>query len=136
MNILIDTHILIWSTSESECLSPQIKQLLNDKNNNIFISVASIWETVIKHSKRSDIFPHTGSGLYQEAINAGYGVIPIEAEDALTVDSLKYTNEGLKEHKDPFDRIMLAQAKHYGLRFLSLDELVHNYNEPCILPLS
>lgn len=61
------------------------------------------------------------------------GIIPIVAADVLTLETLSYPAEGVKQHKDPFDRIMLAQAKNNDLMFITADELIPNYEKPCVM---
>ena len=80
-----------------------------------------------------DRFPYPADELYYEILKAGYGIIPISASDALEVRSLSYPTEGVKPHQDPFDRIMLAQAKNRHMYFLTADGLIPHYNETCVI---
>lgn len=133
MKCLIDTHICIWAITGDERLPKQTVDLLINEGNQIFVSVASIWEAVIKYARYPAEFPVSGDALYEEALRAGFGIVPISAEDVLAVDTLHYPSTGVKPHKDPFDRIMLAQAKHRHMQFITKDSLIPNYNESCVV---
>ena len=133
MRVLIDTHICIWALYDPDKLNTEVKNILTNPANKIYISVATVWETIIKHSRYKDAFQTYGSDLLADAVASNIGVIPIVAADVLTLETLTYPAEGVKRHKDPFDRIMLAQAKNNNMLFITNDGLIPNYEEPCVV---
>jgi PIN domain nuclease of toxin-antitoxin system len=126
VNLLLDTHILLWAAGEPEKLSPKNRALLTDNGNRLFFSSASIWEITIKRNLGRDDFQVEPRRLWRLLLLNGYQELAISSEHAVAVDSLPHL------HKDPFDRILLAQAKVERLRLLSVDQALIQYGEPVI----
>lgn len=118
MKLLLDTHILLWAAGEPEKLSEEARLLLSDPNNSLFFSAASIWEIVIKNALGREDFKIDPCLLEQGLRENGYRELPIGAAHALTVGNLPSV------HKDPFDRILLAQAMVENLLLLTSDPLL------------
>ncbi len=122
MNLLLDSNILIWFTLTPNRLSPRVTQLIADPNNNLFVSVASIWEIQIKLQTQKLTLNLPLSTVIQDLQ---------ESSDLQILDitlSHIYALENLpNEHRDPFDRIMLAQATIEQMPFLSADEIFDRY---------
>jgi len=134
MNLLLDTHLLIWTLNEDPKLPAKAKELILDPGNTIFYSSVSIWEIAIKHAIHPDNVEFTGkelSGFCQEA-----GFLPVEVKDrhVFALETLKRPDHAPK-HNDPFDRMLIAQAKAENLTFLTHDELLPYYGEYCIVPI-
>ena len=130
MRVLLDTHILIWALEDSERLDRRIRQLVLDDSNAVFYSVASIWEAAIKHALHPGLIIGADelSALGHEA---GFFALPVHERHVIALKSL--TPAGKAEgHKDPFDRIILSQAKADGLLLLTQDERLLAYREDCI----
>lgn len=129
MRILIDTHIAIWAIMNSPSLPQRAKELLMDEENDIFYSTASVWEIVIKHMIRpKDMF--LDGRLFEKGCEGnGYHALPILNKHVFDVESLKRPKDA-PPHSDPFDRILLAQAKAEGMMFLTHDAKLPYYNEP------
>src|SRR3989344_836107 len=107
---LIDTQIFIWSMEKNNRLSEKIFELLKNSQNSIFISVASIWEIIIKTGKKKLKSPKN----IEEVINlAGFHILPIELDHVLAIKSLSNI------HQDPFDRILIAQSQVENLTLIS-----------------
>ncbi|MCL5426461.1 MAG: type II toxin-antitoxin system VapC family toxin [Gammaproteobacteria bacterium] len=115
---------MLWASAEPEKLSDDALSLIKDDNNRLYFSAASIWEVVIKNSlQRTDfhVDPHL---LRRGLMDNGYLELPISSLHTLNVAHLPSI------HKDPFDRILVAQAEAEGFLLLTADELVAQYAGP------
>jgi len=124
VNLLLDTHVLLWAAAEPSKLSPRGTELIGNEENRLFFSAASLWEVVIKNGLgRPDfrIDPHL---LRRGLVDNGYSELPITSQHTLAVSHLPDI------HKDPFDRILVAQAETEGFLLLTSDELVARYPGP------
>ena len=134
MKVLIDTHIAIWAVLNNPKLPKQAKDIILDKENDIFYSTASVWEITIKHILHPDRLRINGSLLEKGCEENGYFVLPILNKHVSALETLKRL-ENAPRHNDPFDKIMIAQEKTEGLMFLTHDSLIPYYNEPFIIPV-
>lgn len=132
MHLLLDTHILIWAITGDDKLPPEALHLLQDAKNEIFYSTASIWEITIKHAIRPDDMPISGSELSKYAREAGFHSLPIMDDHAKTLETL-HRDTNAPKHKDPFDRMLIAQAKSETMTFVTHDSLLKDYHEACVL---
>lgn len=121
---LLDTHVLLWAAQDSASLSADARDILGNPKHDILISVASIWEVVIKSGLGRRDFAVDPVRLRERAIRAGFGELPIRAPHVLEVGALPMV------HSDPFDRILLAQARVEELILLSSDQKVLQYGNP------
>ena len=131
MNLLLDTHIALWAVTGSSKLRPDIVGMVANPNNDAFISAASIWEIAIKFARNKGLpgdMPISGTQARDVFRNAGYQLLKIDADHAAAVDSLPLL------HGDPFDRIIVAQARLEGMRLITRDAEVAAY-DPAILLL-
>jgi len=134
MNLLLDTHLLIWTLNEDPKLPAKAKEMILDPGNSIYYSSVSIWEIAIKHAIHPDNVEFTGkelSGFCQEA-----GFLPVEVKDrhVFALETLKRPDNAPR-HNNLFDRMLIAQAKAENLTFLTHDELLPYYGESCIVPV-
>jgi PIN domain nuclease of toxin-antitoxin system len=121
MKLLLDTQLLLWAAGLSENLSAAARELLNDQQHQLLFSAASIWEIAIKHGlKRSD-FRVEPMLLRRGLLDNDYSELPITSEHALAISLLPLI------HKDPFDRILVAQALTAGITLVTADPLVAQY---------
>lgn len=132
MNLLLDTHILIWALNEDPRLPQKARDLILDENNAVYYSSVSVWEVAIMHANHPDNVAFTGrelAGYCQEA-----GFLPVEERDRhiFSLETLT-RSEGAPPHHDPFDRMLIAQAKAENLLLLTHDALLPYYEEKCIL---
>lgn len=132
MKILLDTHIAIWALLDSEELSDEARTMLLDKENDIYYSTASIWEITIKHMIHPETFLYSGKQLEKGCEENGFISLPIYNKHCEELEGLSRPKEA-PPHKDPFDRILIAQAKAENLIFMTHDTLLTYYNEECIL---
>lgn len=124
MKLLVDTHLLLWMAAEPSKISKKGRSLLLKEDNDLFFSAASLWEIAIKSQLGRadfDVDPHL---LRRGLIDNGYLELTINVEHALTVLSLPPL------HKDPFDRMLVAQAIIEGFVLLTSDEQVAAYPGP------
>ncbi|MBF0852354.1 type II toxin-antitoxin system VapC family toxin [Gluconobacter sp. R75690] len=124
MKLLLDTHLLLWAAGEPDKLSARARTLMEDPGNDLVFSAASLWEITIKTGLgRADfqVDPHL---LRRGLIENGYEELPITSQHALAVGQLPDV------HRDPFDRILVAQATVEGLLLLTHDPLVKAYPGP------
>lgn len=134
MKYLLDTHVLFWSMSDEEKLSAQILALINDPKNEIFFSTASVWEVVIKHAKSAANMPVNGQEFMEGCLKAGFEPLPIKNDHVLAVAALKRKKKE-PPHHDPFDRVLIAQAKTEKMLLITHDRLLSGYSEKCIMTI-
>ena len=124
MRLLLDTHLLVWAMGEPERLPTGCAAMLEDPSNSLVFSVASLWELVIKQALGRPDFNLEPSLLRQALLGGGWKELPIEASHALAVSQLPPL------HRDPFDRLLLAQAQVEGLLLLTADSQLSLYPGP------
>lgn len=134
MKLLADTHILIWILTGSSEISQMGKEIMLDNNNLIFYSFVNIWEVAIKHAIHKDDIPFSSKVFEQFCLEAGFVPLETKCSHAHLVEELNYAKDKAPEiHKDPFDRLLICQAKAENLYFVTHDHLIPYYNEPCVI---
>jgi PIN domain nuclease of toxin-antitoxin system len=123
MKLLLDTHILLWAAGEPEKLSESARILLTTPENTLYFSAASLWEIVIKMGLGREDFKVDPHRLRKMLIANGYSELTVNTEHALRVYSLPLL------HKDPFDRLLIAQARTEGMVLLTVDPSVAQYQQ-------
>ena len=128
MRILLDTHVFLWWTVDDPQLPAEWRLTLESPENVIFLSSASVWEIVIKQGLGRIRLPDDPA-QWLETYLTRYGLLPLAIghEHALAVRDLP------SKHKDPFDRILIAQAVCEGMTLASADQAVRQYDVP-VLP--
>ena len=134
MNLLLDTHIAIWALNDDPALSEKARKLILDPDNTIYYSTVSVWEVLLKHTRRPGNIPFDESDFSEGCREAGFVPLSLTDKHVLAVHTLSRPNY-IKEHNDPFDRLLLAQAKVENLSFLTHDELITGYEEKCVIPV-
>ena len=124
MNLLLDTHVLLWAAGASRQLSADARGLIEDPENELVYSAASIWEVAIKRGLGREELSADPRLLCRGLLENGYVELPVSGAHAAAVDLLPPI------HKDPFDRILIAQAQIEGLTLLTADEVVARYPGP------
>lgn len=132
MKVLIDTHIALWALMDDPKMPKEAEKILMDKNNEIYYSTASVWEVAIKHSIRPDDMIVDGRLFEKGCEDNGYKVLPIFNRHTFVLDSLRRPDDAPK-HNDPFDRLLICQSKTEGMKFLTHDSLLFDYDEECII---
>lgn len=124
MKLLLDTHLLLWAAGGSDQMPAEAVRLLNDPANELFFSPASLWEVVIKNGLgRADfkVDPHL---LRRGLMDNGYSELSITSVHTVAIEGLPPI------HKDPFDRILVAQATTEGMVLVTSDAIVAQYPGP------
>jgi PIN domain nuclease of toxin-antitoxin system len=121
MKLLLDTHAFIWWATEPEKLSMQALALCQDKTSSLMLSVASVWEMQIKLQLGKLKLNLLLRELVESQQSNGVQVLSIDMEHVLALDTLP------AHHKDPFDRLLIAQANAEGAFLVSADQVFSNY---------
>ena len=123
MRLLLDSHVAIWALTLPDLIPANIIDLIEDGENEVFVSVASIWELSIKSALKRQSSPAIAPAELLKMCEATeFSILPVVAGHALAVMSLPHL------HADPFDRLMVAQAKFEPLRLVTHDRLVAAYD--------
>ena len=123
MNLLLDTNVVIWMLSNPGRLSPGVRRALTDPRNRLFVSTASLLEMTSKAATGRLVFNERMRSALAEACDW----VPVSADHALTVQTLPLI------HKDPFDRVIVAQALIEGLTLVTGDHLLEDYGVTALL---
>jgi PIN domain nuclease of toxin-antitoxin system len=123
LNLLLDTHLLLWAASEPQRLSTKARALLLDPSNQLVFSSASLWEITIKNGLERSDFNVDPRRLWRMLLVNGYRELSVTSEHTVAVNDLPPL------HKDPFDRILVAQARVEGLTLLTADTIVAKYGD-------
>ncbi len=124
MKLLLDTHLLLWAAGEPRRLSKAARALIDDPENELLFSAASSWEVAIKRSLGRKDFTVDARLLRRGLLDNGYGELPILSEHVVATESLPPI------HKDPFDRVLVAQAVIEGITLLTVDPVMLRYPGP------
>ncbi len=119
MNLLLDTHVLLWWDQQDRRLGAPARALIADSGNQVFVSAASIWEIAIK--RRRGKLKFEGSALVLIDAN-GFHELPILPADAEAAGALEW------RHNDPFDRLLVAQARRLTFTLLTADAVIRAYD--------
>ena len=124
MNFLLDTHLILWAATNPHRLSEDARRIVLDSANELFYSAASLWEIAIKRGLGRSDFQVDPRRLWRMLPLNGYRELPITGEHGIAVETLPLL------HKDPFDRLLLAQARLEGMVLLTKDLQLAEYGEP------
>jgi PIN domain nuclease of toxin-antitoxin system len=124
MKLLLDTHLLLWAAGHSDRLSVEARTSIEDPGNELLFSAASLWEVIIKRGLGRDDFNVNARVLRRALLDNGYSELPVMSDHVVAIDSLPSI------HKDPFDRVLVAQATVEGITLLTTDSLVAKYPGP------
>ena len=124
MKLQLDTRVLLWAAGQPERLPRAARALLDAPHNEPMFSSASLWEIAIKSGLGRDDFQVDARLLRRGLLDNGYGELPVTSEHAVAIDGLPPI------HKDPFDRLLIAQSMVEGITLLTSDPLVAQYPAP------
>jgi len=120
MNVLLDTHVLLWALTDESKLSERVRQLL--PNANSWFSVASLWEILIKAQIGKMPLPRpTGPFVISKLVSNGVQILPVTSDHVLRIESLP------GHHRDPFDRMLIAQSLEENLPLVTADRIFLRY---------
>lgn len=124
MKLLLDTHLLLWAAGQPDRLSADARGLIESAQNELFFSAANLWEIVIKRGLGRADFKVDARLLRRGLLDNGYSELPIASEHVVAIEGLPSI------HKDPFDRVLLAQAQVEGITLLTADPALAEYPGP------
>jgi len=124
VRLLLDTHLLLWAAGPSPRLSSRARRLIEDPDNELVVSAASLWEIAIKSALRRPNFRLDARLFRRNLLNNGYDEMAVTGEHAVAVANLPPL------HRDPFDRILVAQSIVEGITLLTSDPRVAQYPAP------
>ena len=122
MNLLLDTHIVIWFITNDGKLSKKIKNIIEDSNNRCFISIVSYWELSIKYSLGRLDLNSTIEEIFNIIEKSGFDILPITLNHIIQLSKLEHF------HNDPFDRLIISQSIIENLHLVSKDNYFPAYN--------
>ena len=123
LRLLLDTHVLIWALGEPDRLAPDVRTLLEDPDQEVLFSAASLWEISIKAALGRTGFEVAPREILAAAVGAGFAELPVRSAAALVVADLPLI------HRDPFDRLLVAQALTEPARLYTADATLEPYSE-------
>ena len=129
MRLIIDTQIAVWSLVNDQRLSDTARRMITDPTHEVYISVSSLWEIAIKHRlnrRPYDGIPFTAQQAWSKLIERGYTFLPVMDVHAVAVDDLPLI------HRDPFDRLLVAQAMAEPMRLATADAILTRYTDLAI----
>lgn len=132
MRILLDTHIALWAIADTSKLSDEVIKLLEKESNEVFYSMSSVWEVAIKHIIKPETMPVSEEEFVRLCEDTGFTNLPIETGHIFLLKTLSRPNDAPK-HNDPFDRLLIAQAKYENLVLLTHDSQFPYYGEKCVM---
>jgi PIN domain nuclease of toxin-antitoxin system len=124
MKYLLDTHLLLWAAGNPARLPAEARALIDDADNELFFSAASLWEIAVKRGLGRDDFRVDARVLRRGLLDNGYGELPLASAHAVAIEGLPPI------HRDPFDRVLVAQATVEGITLLTADTMVGQYPGP------
>lgn len=119
---LLDTHVLLWMQDDNDQLPDHIKEALSDASNDLYISIVSIWEVVIKKSLGKLRLGYSIDELIQSCVFSNIIILPLQPAFLLTLEKLPF------HHRDPFDRIIAATAIELDCQLISKDANMKKYD--------
>ena len=133
MKILLDTHIIIWALTNDPRLSASARPMILAPENMICFSTVSLWEIAIKNQKSPEKCPYHEKEIMDYCIASGYEPMYLQPEHVLGIRGLQVREGRALSNLDPFDRILIAQAKAENCLLLTHDSNFENYREKCVI---
>ncbi|MGG6269803.1 type II toxin-antitoxin system VapC family toxin [Leptolyngbya sp. AN03gr2] len=123
MRVLLDTHAFLWWMSDDSQLSTAARAIISDPENTIFVSVVSVWEIIIKQGTGKLILSEPAEDYVPDRIRSNqFSTLSVEMRHILRIASLPAL------HRDPFDRLLIAQSECENLAIISVDHLIQQYS--------
>lgn len=124
MNLLLDTHVVVWALSQPTRIPPRVRKLLEAEADAVFVSHISLWEIGMKYPlRRRDTPPRSAAETLEDVVAAGFQLIPLDLGHILAFERLPLL------HGDPFDRLLVAQAMAEGLSLVTHDRQLGVYGD-------
>ena len=132
MKLLLDTHVIIWALTDDPRLSAKARELISSPDHLVFFSAVSLWEISIKNTKAPLKCPYHEAEILEFCVAADMEPLSILPRHVLAVRNLRVFPDQFLSNQDPFDRLLIAQAKSDKLLLLTHDANLSHYQEPCI----
>lgn len=132
MKILLDTHVIIWTLTDDPRLSAEARRLISSSENIVCISTVSLWEIAMKNMKAPQKCPYHEMEILEYCVQSGIESIFIEPKHVLALRTLQVAEGHYLSNQDPFDRMLVAQAKADDMILLTHDANLSHYHEDCI----
>ena len=132
MTILMDTHVIIWALTNDPQLSAHARTILSDPDTIVVVSAVSLWEIAVKNQKAPHLCPYHEKEILDYCLKSGYLVTDMKAKHVLALRTLQVKPERVLGNHDPFDRLLLAQAKAEDWILLTHDRNFDYYDEKSI----
>ena len=132
MNILLDTHIAIWAIVDDPRLSTKAREMILDPDNNLYLSAVSALEVRNKSKNPRNNLDFSVRDFLEACEEAGFLPLPLLSGHILAEATLRWGGSGT-EHQDPYDRLLLAQAKAENYRLMTHDDMIRRFDEKCII---
>jgi PIN domain nuclease of toxin-antitoxin system len=123
MNLLLDTHVFLWYISGDKKLQADVKDAIRDPANRVYLSVASVWEAIIKHQIRKLVLPQPPEEYLPEQ-RERHRIWSLSVDEG----SVKQLARLPQLHRDPFDRMLICQALEHRLTIATVDPLIRAYS--------
>ena len=133
MKLLLDTHAVIWALTGDPQLTEKARELILDPDNTVYVSAVSLWEIALKNQKAPRLCPYHEREILEYCRRAGYLEMDVRPAHVLAVRDLRVKPDRTLTNHDPFNRMLIAQAKAERCRLLSHDRNFEFYDEDCIL---
>ena len=127
MALLLDTHILLWAMDAPQRIPANVRAMLANRSETVYFSAASIWEIAVKSALKKVDFDYRPDDIAETARRTGFTELPVTSDHAARVADLPH------HHRDPFDRLLIAQALLLPARFLTVDGLLVPYSDLVLL---
>ena len=132
MKLLLDTHVAMWMIGGFDFIDKDVKELIMDNKNDIYYSTVTTWEIEIKHLKKPNKMMISGNNFANLCEQAGFININIKNEHINELKNIIPVDESI-QHNDPFDRMLLAQARSENIILITHDKKFKNYNDNHLL---
>lgn len=123
MKYLLDTHVLLWALEDNSSLSEEVRNILLDENNIIYLSVISLFEISIKHKKHPELMRYSAEEIINYSMRAGYVFLSLSSDSIMCHERFDYGT-----HQDPFDQILIAQSNANDMKLITHDEAINKIN--------
>ena len=132
MNILLDTHLAIWAINDDSMLTEKARGILLDANNDLFYSAATVIEIDWKIRSKKNNLDFTVDEFIEKCQKSQFTPSSLKGKHIAASTHLVWNGEG-PEHKDPFDRMLLAQAMEENMMFLTHDRKIAMFKQDCVI---
>ena len=119
MKYLLDTHVVLWTLSNSPKLPQEIRELIIEERNEIYVSIVSLWEIAIKHKTHPDIMPWSAEEIRNFSQRSGFIFLSLSLDNVVAYEKLDF-----KSNNDPFDRMLVSQSESNNIRLITHDQKI------------